>query len=226
MNRQEFMKQLEQLLSDLPENDRQDAISYYNDYFDDAGAENEATVIQKLGSPGRVAATIKADLQENSAQQGEYTERGYRDGSTPDVSNPLAKREAGSSASRRKNKFPAALIVVLIVFASPLILGAGGGLIGLLMGLLATVFCVIIAIAAIGTGCLIGGIAGIVASVGRLFFSPISGLACMGLSLLALAIGLLFIALLVRLIFVWLPAWFRRFVNFCGRLLNRSKKEA
>ena len=36
MNRVEFMKQLERLLWDIPENDRLDAIAYYNDYFDEA----------------------------------------------------------------------------------------------------------------------------------------------------------------------------------------------
>ena len=62
MNRVEFMGQLERLLWDIPESDRLDALRYYNDYFDEAGPENEAQVIQKLGSPGKVAATIKADL--------------------------------------------------------------------------------------------------------------------------------------------------------------------
>lgn len=61
MNRQEFMNQLERLLSDVPEAERQDALAYYEDYFDEAGPEQEAQVIQDLGSPGRVAATIKAD---------------------------------------------------------------------------------------------------------------------------------------------------------------------
>ena len=40
MNRLEFMHQLENLLWDIPENDRLDAIAYYNDYFVEAGSEN------------------------------------------------------------------------------------------------------------------------------------------------------------------------------------------
>ena len=64
MNRDEFMQQLARLLSDLPENERMEAIRYYNDYFDEAGPENEANVIRELGSPGKVAAIIKADLKE------------------------------------------------------------------------------------------------------------------------------------------------------------------
>lgn len=45
------MKELEQLLMDLPVDERREAIQYYNDYFDDAGPENEAWVINELGSP-------------------------------------------------------------------------------------------------------------------------------------------------------------------------------
>ena len=62
MNREEFMRQLELLLMNIPENDRLDAIAYYNDYFDDAGVENEQMVIKELGSPEKVAEKIKEDL--------------------------------------------------------------------------------------------------------------------------------------------------------------------
>ena len=72
MNRQEFMNQLERLLSDVPEAERQDALAYYEDYFDEAGPEQEAQVIQDLGSPGRVAATIKADLKDGGRNRGEF----------------------------------------------------------------------------------------------------------------------------------------------------------
>lgn len=51
MNRIEFMEELSGLLQDIPEEDRMDALNYYNDYFDDAGAENEKNVIDELESP-------------------------------------------------------------------------------------------------------------------------------------------------------------------------------
>lgn len=73
MNREQFIRELERLLKDLPAGEREAAIQYYNDYFDDAGAENEAQVIRELGSPAQVAGTIRDGMSEN----GEYTERGY-----------------------------------------------------------------------------------------------------------------------------------------------------
>lgn len=84
MNRIEFMTELAALLQDIPVVERQEAMKYYNDYFDDAGEENEQQVIEELESPAKVAATIKADLgvQEAERQNGtysEYRETGYRD---------------------------------------------------------------------------------------------------------------------------------------------------
>ena len=55
MDRMQFMKQLEELLSDISETERMEALDYYNSYFDDAGPEKEADVIRELGSPGKVA---------------------------------------------------------------------------------------------------------------------------------------------------------------------------
>lgn len=91
MNRVEFMNELETLLSDVTESEREEAIKYYNDYFDDAGIENESSVISELVSPQKVANTIKEDLgfksSNTSTQDTEeskfnqntgYEERGFK----------------------------------------------------------------------------------------------------------------------------------------------------
>ena len=82
MNRLEYMSTLASLLQDVPEEERRDAMKYYNDYFDEAGSENEQEVIEELGDPEKVAILIKADMKENEEARktcGEYTETGYRD---------------------------------------------------------------------------------------------------------------------------------------------------
>ena len=47
MNRMGFMAELERLLADMPEEERQAAVQYYADYFADAGEANEADVIDQ-----------------------------------------------------------------------------------------------------------------------------------------------------------------------------------
>ena len=60
MKRREYIERLEQLLLVLPQEEREEALQYYNDYFDDAGMEDEEKVIAELGSPEEVAAKIRA----------------------------------------------------------------------------------------------------------------------------------------------------------------------
>ena len=51
MNRREFIRELEYLLQDIPEEEKADAIAYYRDYLEDAGEEQEEDVIREFGSP-------------------------------------------------------------------------------------------------------------------------------------------------------------------------------
>ena len=77
MSRKAFMARLDELLADITEAEKDEALSYYEEYFEDAGPENEEEVIQSLGSPEKVAATIKAGLSENAQEEGEFSETGY-----------------------------------------------------------------------------------------------------------------------------------------------------
>ena len=70
MNRIDFMTQLESLLQGISEQERNDALLYYYDYFNDAGEENEQDVIEALGNPARVAENIKRDLYGNMYSDG------------------------------------------------------------------------------------------------------------------------------------------------------------
>ena len=76
MNRVEFMETLSRLLQDIPEEDRIDALKYYNDYFDDAGSENEQNVIEELESPesGNVSASLKAQNASSGKDNSESDE--------------------------------------------------------------------------------------------------------------------------------------------------------
>ena len=68
MNRKEFMERLERLLWNISDSEREEALQYYNDYFDDAGEENEAKVIEELGSPNQVAQKIKAGCSDQTSE--------------------------------------------------------------------------------------------------------------------------------------------------------------
>ena len=214
MNRVEFIKQLERLLMDIPENDRLDAIAYYNDYFDEAGAENEAQVIRELGSPEKVAATIKADL-----------------------SNTPSRQELSPREQKKKREFPLALIIILVIFASPILVGVGGGIFGVVIGILGAIFGIIIAVIvtalalaismlACGIACVVAGAACIVFGLIRAVTSGVEGLVLVGIGGITFALGMLFTILFVWCAFKWLPAMFRWTIDLIQRLFSRKERRS
>lgn len=107
MKREEFIKNLDYLLSDIQDSEREEALQYYNDYFDEAGADSEEDVVQELGSPEKVAAIIKMSLNENvSNENGEYSECGYEDPRFErvyEVSNDVKNKQDNNYSNDRTN---------------------------------------------------------------------------------------------------------------------------
>lgn len=110
MNQETFLNQLEGLLSDIPEDERREALEYYRCYFEDAGIENEESVLEELVSPERVAQTIKADLQGDIADGG-FTERGYEEfteKSVPGTKEQIAddeKKQTGHTEEKTRSSY-------------------------------------------------------------------------------------------------------------------------
>ncbi|MCI8505050.1 MAG: DUF1700 domain-containing protein [Lachnospiraceae bacterium] len=79
MNRSEYMRELAYLLQDVPDGEREEALQYYEDYFDDAGPEQEDQVIMELGRPEKLAAIIREGARNGyESPDAEYTENGYQ----------------------------------------------------------------------------------------------------------------------------------------------------
>lgn len=250
MDRTQFMEQLEKLLSDISEAERQEALDYYESYFDEAGPENEASVIRKLGSPGKVAAIIKADLNESSERYAEYTENGYQDTreesenlkpekykggrgrrqsrgneSGPAGGNSESRAERGYHAEPKRSNAKLILVLILLVFLSPLILGGVGGTLGILLVILLAPFLLVFAAGVGAASLIIAGIACFSVAVGLCFSYPAAGLLTIGIGCLILAAGLLLLMLLVWLAAGILPKLLRKVTDFCGKLLHRERKE-
>lgn len=101
MNRLEFMKELELLLSGIPQSEREEAIQYYNDYLNDAGVENEQEVLDSLGTPQDLAKVILEGLNDNG-ENGEFTETGYQNGEGG-TKNELARRGQAEKGRTAEN---------------------------------------------------------------------------------------------------------------------------
>jgi len=58
VNKNEFICELRRRLKRLPQDEIENAVGYYEEYFNDAGAQNERQTIVSLGSPSAVASKI------------------------------------------------------------------------------------------------------------------------------------------------------------------------
>jgi len=109
MTKLEFMKELESLLSDIPLEEREEALNYYSGYIEDAGEEHEEDILKELGSPAKVAGIIKADLNLNATDRessGIFTENGYKNTIYTEEKFELtggANKQGGNAQSEQTN---------------------------------------------------------------------------------------------------------------------------
>lgn len=241
MNRAEFMNRLTALLTDVSPTEREEAIQYYNDYFDDAGVENEESVIASLGTPEELARTIKAGLND-SGNAGEFTEAGFKGyseskqnevmqaGQSPYGQTSYGQNAQGSTGNGTQKKQMSggmiALIVIAVILSSPLWIGLLGGLFGVVVGLLATLLSLFVAFMALGAALAGGGIALFIAGIATLFSAPFAGICLIGGGMVLFAIGLVFIWLMVLVIGTAVPALIRGVVKLCNRIFHRGGAQA
>lgn len=183
MNREEFMKRLTDLLAGLPHEERREALDYYENYFEDAGAEHEMDVIDELISPEHVAVEIlrgeKKSFQEEAPEQAEPMHEYHQ----PEYTEAIPKKKE-SWVSRH----PIWTIVIAIV-TSPLWLSV----LGVALGVLAAVAGLLIGLVFIGIGMLI-------VAVVRIASYPSAGLFLLGISLGSIGLFILCVCLLILLI--------------------------
>lgn len=248
MNRDDFINELERLLRDIPEGDRLDAIEYYYDYFDEAGVENEQKVIRELGTPERVAQTIKDNLgggnyndsrdysepysepRDYSEPRGAYARRdvddkeestSYDRGEETEQTSEYHTTSHGADASGKKVSW--VLIAIIAVLTFPLWIGVVAGLFGAVVGIIGGLFGITVGLFGAAFGLIIGGIA---CAIAILFQATVVGpaevLVTIGVSALLIAVGLLLAMLFVLLVGKWIPSWVKAIVKAIKGLVGRK----
>ena len=195
MSRAEFMEKLKNLLADIPKGEREEALNYYEDYFDDAGVENEQQVIAALGSPEKVAETIKEGLNDSEGTQGEFSETGYSGYGEPE------KDEVVQYGSQEKQKFTdrikglgtsgLILLLILAIFALPILGPVLTGILSAVVGILAATAAILFALVIVGIALIVAGAVVFVSCFGMMFVTPAVSVLLFGVSMLLIGIGIL-----------------------------------
>lgn len=228
MTRAEFMEKLKNLLSDIPEGERIEALNYYEDYFDDAGAENEAQVIKALGSPERVAGTIREGLGEHAGNQGEFTENGYSGYGEYEkdevVTYGTAKEQENTKKIRKKGNGGLILLLILAIFALPILGPVAIGIGSVVLGIAAAVAAVLLALVVAGIALLVSGAAIFAAAIGCLFVTPAAAVMMLGLSLLLIGLGMLITVLGIWVLTKAVPLVIRGIVGGIRKIFKKKEE--
>ena len=246
MNRAEYMRELAYLLQDLPDGEKEEALQYYEDYFDDAGPEKEAQVIGELGSPERLAAIIREGagngFEAESEEYAEYTENGYcndryREPQYEVVPPEQVRRsrlednggretEWSEKQCRRRHGIRFWICAVIgMIFLLPFLIGGAAVFFGLSVVLFCMAGGVMLAVIVAAAALVVAGLILAGVGIGKVFAVPLAGMAIFGVGLILLSFGVLAVWLAVLLCGKAVPGILHmigNFLNFVGRRLRRG----
>lgn len=191
MSKKEYIADLSYHLRDLQKDEYDDAIHYIEEYFDEAGEENAAQVIEELGPPHKVAATIRAEATIKNNQQKNRQEHIHKDGDYIPRSN--------------QNNLKSLWVIVLGILALPLALPLAFAAILIV----ASFFLVILSLIIAGICCMIAliifSIPAFISSIALIGTNYSSGLIGLGISFISLGAGLLILSALILSIRIFIP---------------------
>lgn len=205
MTKVEFIAALRAKLSMLPADAREDAVQFYEEYFDEAGPENEQAVIAELGSPDAVAEKILSG-------EGKVVQRGWQNGSS-------AHQQSSASFSQQKsgNVLP---WVLLAIVTSPFWGVALMVLICVVVAVLLMILAAIMVTIALALTCLISlGVA-----VYLIPQDPLNGLMVLSIGMIGLGGFLIVIPLIMLLFKKGFPALGRGWKKLSGWVKKNVKK--
>jgi len=211
----EFISQLESKLMVLPENERQSALDYYENFI--SNAEDESATIAGLGAPGEVAADILASYVKRESQAAPVPNSPHHASGTSHASHSTMEAMPIHPTKERSRNWW--LIIILGIFAAPILIGLVAGLGGGLIGIIAALFSVVFAFAVSGVTFVATGAASLVLSVFILFQDAGFGLLSAGIGLILIGCGILLVKLTISIakwVIVGIKSIVRRLQN--GRI--------
>ncbi|AEE17462.1 DUF1700 domain-containing protein [Treponema brennaborense] len=213
MNKTEYIAALRTEIQALPETEREEAILYYTEYFDDAGAENEAAVIAELGTPEElgkyiltkfscVPETVKASAKKKAES----------------ALNAAGKTEKASSGAK------ILLIILLVVITFPIWIPVVSTVFGIAFGLLIAAIAIVCSLFIAAIAVLIGGLAALIFGLAAMFTAPVSGILLAGLGLMLAGAGLICTVFGIWICTKCIPVIIRGFVKLCKMPFSRRKE--
>ena len=166
MDKQTFLRRLEEGLRQLPPEEREDILAYHREYFQDAGPEQEAKVIQELGDPDLLARRLLSEY-----------------GEQPPASPPPPPPSQPQPEAPKKKRPSGVLVAILAVLAAPIALPLAAALGAVAIALAVAALSVALALMAVIVGVLVTGFALVALGFSALLLYPPAALVVLGAGL-------------------------------------------
>lgn len=196
MTKIEYINRVKQNLLSLSEEEREDAIQYLQEYFEEAGVENEKQVMEELGAPAKYAAQIKA---ESAIRTSNNSNKTYK--------------------SQTNSNLKTGLMIAGGIFALPIALPLLLVIIALLFTVAILIFTLVFVAVVIAVACMITAIPLLFTSFGMFTVSFGDGLVSLGSSLALIGLSIL-VVLGFSMFFSRFIPWF---INVMARLFHKLK---
>ena len=229
MNKEEFLRQLEQLLSGISEEERADAVAFYRSYFEDAGEENEAAIIEELETPQKVADSILKNfgIDTKNGTNGDskyYNTFANRDEAYYKNVNQAVNNLNGNPSPKKEHSGMTALIVIIAILTSPIWLSLLLVVISVALGLVCAVFG--IAVAAVMVSLIFAGFVLVGAGFGMTFAgTPAVGIGIIGGGCIVLALSILSVLLVIWVFGGFLPWAVKGIWKLCKMPFEKRKEQ-
>ena len=238
MSKNEFLDQLFRLLSDISPEERDEALTYYREYIEDAGLENEEAILEALGTPQEVAAEIKSGIFNKNNQDIDYSANKVKNSPEPYsfINQNSYESTDGSYYSNSQNQHTTepqknsnTVLIILailgVILLSPVWGGLLSALLGVIVGLLAAITGLIFGFGVAGLICFFVGIFLFFWGFPTILHNPLAGVALIGAGLIVIALGILFLLFTGWLCIGVIP-WAIRCISKLIHKLSHRNKEA
>ncbi len=199
MNKTEYLKELSNKLKKMPREEANEAVQYYSEYFEDAGAENEQSVIERIGSPEQLSKQIISECAIKSLDVPKKTVKGGLD---------------------------TVWIVILAICVAPFAFPAAAAMVSAIGALVVAVVAITGSIFIIGIALIFAGFISLYAAYWVIMTNVPVGILTIGLGLLLIGIGIVSTLggiALARVMFLGIAALFKKVIKKEGKNNEEDK---
>lgn len=198
MTREEYLRILQSNLVNVPPEEVWNIMQYYREYFEDAGEENAARVMEELGPPELLARKVSADFV-----SGSFTMQGNM-----------------YSKPQKEKKSYTWLIVILMILTSPIWFGVLITALALVFSAIIVVVSLVFAVGVAGVSLTGAGLIAVGSGIATLITSVPTGVMLIGAGMMSAGFGILFIMLLC-----WLFVLVKRLILWIKKKFTERKQK-